>query len=259
MPNARRKGVFGAPMREPALRAWDAPWRDNVAQKVSRVAGRLGGNERNAYQGVKSALGVADWLPGVGDAAAGVDAIGSFRAGDYLKGAAQSGLAAVGLVPGVGDGLAAVGKGLLGKFIAASAVPVAKKARIMGNLPSPSVLSIPRAPSLSEMRKLSQVQRVPLNQARRGNKLEWDRFNKGDYGVPLLKGYESRPVAVRLENGEHVVLDGNHRTAIANGEGRPDMEMHVISAKDYDPANAGRAPTKNTVNYDDLLAELFGG
>lgn len=123
---ADRRGIFGAPMaqkpihrimrREPDLKPYDAPWRDDVAKTVSGWAGRLGANERNVYQNTRKALGVADWIPGIGDAAAAVDAANSFRAGDYLRGAGETAVAAVGLVPGVGDVAAAGGRAALKKL-----------------------------------------------------------------------------------------------------------------------------------------------
>jgi len=110
----RRKGVFGAPMRR-TIGPYDAPWRDNIAQSISQAVGRVGGNERTVYRGVQKALSLADWLPGVGDAATAADAVGSFRRGNVGTGMTQAALAAVGLVPVVGDAAAAGGKALIKK------------------------------------------------------------------------------------------------------------------------------------------------
>lgn len=252
----KRKGVFGAPLRPP-LQAPAPSWRDSVSQAISAAAGKVGINERKAYQATRKALSVADFLPVIGDAAGYADAGNSFSAGKYLKGAGQAGLATVGLVPGVGDAAAAGGKMLVGA-LGAAGKKAAGKRMVADALPSPSTLNIPRAPTAAEMRAASAVQRVPMGQVRAGNKLQWDRFNKGDYGEPLVKGYADRPVAVQLENGEHILLDGNHRAALARQQGAQDMEMYVIPAKKYDPANAGKAPAKHKQSDIDLLSELFG-
>lgn len=127
MSGQRRKGVFGAPMRQPTIRATDPSWRDSIAQSISAAAGKVGINERNAYQATRKALSVADWLPVVGDAAAYADAGNSFSAGNYLKSAAQAGLATAGLVPGVGDAVAAGGKGLMAAALAGSVRKAARK------------------------------------------------------------------------------------------------------------------------------------
>ena len=122
----RRKGIFGAPMRR-TIGPYDAPWRDNIAQSISQAVGRVGGNERAVYRGVQKALSLADWLPGVGDAATAADAVGSFRSGNYIKGTAQTALATIGLFPGVGDVAAIAGKGALAKYAAGAAPIVGKK------------------------------------------------------------------------------------------------------------------------------------
>jgi len=124
-------------------------------------------------------------------------------------------------------------------------------------IPSPSQLNLPRTPTKSEMERLSRVESVPLSQVRRGNKLEWDKFNNGEYGAPLVDGYAGKPLAVKLENGEYVLLDGNHRSAKAFANGSTQMDMHVISAKAYDPSNAGRASSADSKGTDELMRELF--
>ena len=146
--------------------------------------------------------------------------------------------------------------GLLGAALAVAPMPGPAKRGIRA-LPEPSALNLPRTPSVEEMASASSVQAVPLSHARHGNRLQWDRFNNGDHGEPLVPGYSDRPLAVQLENGEFVLLDGNHRAALANSRGERDMEMHVIPARQYDPANAGRAP-KPFGDTDALLAELLG-
>ena len=104
------------------------------------------------------------------------------------------------------------------------------------------------------MRRLSSLQDVPLAQARLGNKLEWDKFGKVS---PWLDEYADNPIAAQLENGEYVLVDGNHRTARALQEGRETMPMYVIPARQYDPANAGRASRPPSAEeIDRLLSEL---
>jgi len=127
------------------------------------------------------------------------------------------------------------------------------------NIPSPSKLNLPRTPTKAEMANLSNVESVPLSKARLGNRLEWEKFNKGESGAPLVEGYSDKPLAVKLENGEYVLLDGNHRSAKAFANGSTQMDMHVISAKAYDPANAGREARQSAMRDDELMAQLSGG
>jgi hypothetical protein len=126
-------------------------------------------------------------------------------------------------------------------------------------LPSSASLNTPPAPTASDMARSSKVEDVPLSQARSTqSKMEMDRFNKGDHPPALISGYEDKPVAVRREDGEYLIFDGHHRAVTAMRQGHETMAMHVIDAKDYAPAFAGRkpAPPKWTSADDELLREL---
>jgi len=111
-------------------------------------------------------------------------------------------------------------------------------------LPSPSQLNQPRVPTSEEMGRFSRIEEVPLENARRGqNVFAWEDFNQGRYAEPLIDGYgQTRPVAVKLENGEYIIYDGNHRASLAASQGQTSMEMDVIDARYFDPENMGRRP-----------------
>lgn len=202
------------------------------------------------------------------------------KAAEYVKAGAKAG-AVAGF--GGGDGLidstvgavggAAVGAGVgkvVGKGAEWLAARKAARGEVVagvapdapapgGSIGQPSQLNIPRNPTPQEMNGLSSVESVPLSQARLGNRLEMDRFNRGDYGKPLVPGFTDKPIAVKLENGEYILLDGNHRAAKAAGQGVSRMDMHVIPAKSYDPANAGRASRpQSKAELDNLRAALGG-
>ena len=136
-------------------------------------------------------------------------------------------------------------------------MPVTKTHGDIARLPPSPVLNVPRAPSPGEMARYGRVESVPLasaysTQAAR----QWDRFNAGNHPPPLVEGYADRPVAVRLRSGAFLVLDGHHRAELALQAGAQTMSMHVIDAADYDPQNAGRAPTRTGPSNDDLLKAL---
>jgi len=127
-------------------------------------------------------------------------------------------------------------------------------------LPSSGSLNLPRAPSVEDMVRASRIETVPLSQARGTQpKMQWDRFDRGDYGAPIVKGYENMPVAVRREDGEYLIFDGHHRAVRALQEGQQTIPMHVIDAKDYAPEAAGRRPAPPSISDDDLLKALTGG
>lgn len=127
------------------------------------------------------------------------------------------------------------------------------------SLPSSETLFIPPAPSADAMMKAGRVETVPIQQARATNSMQWDRFNSGDHPPPIVKGFGDKPVAVRMENGEYLVFDGHHRTALAASNGAKALDMYVIDAKDYAPMSAGKkssaAPKWSTAD-DDLLRDL---
>lgn len=125
--------------------------------------------------------------------------------------------------------------------------------------PAPSQLNKPRTPTATEMKRFSSVQNVDLSNARRGQDVyDWTANKAGDYAEPLIEGYGDIPVGVRLENGEVVVFDGNHRVALALGKNQREMPMHVIDAKNFDPENMGRKPVspRQEMSDEELLAEL---
>jgi hypothetical protein len=127
-----------------------------------------------------------------------------------------------------------------------------------GMLPSPSSLTMPSVPTRENMQSFSRVESVPLaNAVSFQSARKWDKFNKGEHPGELIQGYGDKPVALRLENGEYVIYDGNHRTDLALKAGQKDLPMNVIDVKSYDPAHAGRKPVASKMSDDDLLAELL--
>lgn len=129
----------------------------------------------------------------------------------------------------------------------------------MKYLPSSQSLATPPAPTAAEMLRASRVESVPLSQAKGTQpKMNWEKFDKGDHPGPLIEGYADKPVAVRREDGEYLIFDGHHRTARALNDGKQNLDMYVINAKDYAPQYAGRKPAPSRISDDDLLKELFG-
>ena len=74
----------------------------------------------------------------------------------------------------------------------------------------------------------------------------------------MVAGYGDKPLALRLETGEYVIYDGNHRTDLALQKGKTELPMHVIDVKSYDPAHAGRKPVPDKMSSDELLKMLLG-
>jgi hypothetical protein len=234
-----RKAPKISPRKPP--KATLSAYKPSLGERIENgIADMLGGGSYARHFAGRAIAPLNDVTP-VGDAISFADAGTAFGRGNYASAAGNAALGAIGLVPGAGD-LAA--KGIKG-------------------LGFPSQFNVPRVPTAEEMARASQVQRVALGQARHGNGLEWDKFNSGSHAVPLVPGYADKPLAVQLENGEYVLMDGNHRAALAQHQGASDMEMHVIPARQYDPENMGRAPVpfKSKMSDDDLAALLaeFGG
>lgn len=128
------------------------------------------------------------------------------------------------------------------------------------NLKAADRLFFPRAPTAAEMSQHGRIESVPLADARatQGQR-QWQRFDAGDHPPPMVAGYADKPVAVRLENGEVLVYDGHHRADLAMMAGQQNMDMHVIDARRYDPANAGRKPAPSRprpFDDDELLRAL---
>lgn len=136
--------------------------------------------------------------------------------------------------------------------------PMARIQQEVRSLQSSNSLNLPDAPTKDIMASKSRVESVPLSMVRgTQSKMDWDMFGRGEHPGPLIDGYGDKPVAVRREDGEYLVFDGHHRTALAASEGKTAIDMHVVDAKDYAPASAGRKPSKQQgMSDDELLREL---
>jgi len=90
-------------------------WSGGRSPQQNRRLARIPEDKRGALSRGITSLGrtVADFTPGVGDAMTAKDAYDAAQEGDYGTAALLSALAAVGLVPGVGDAASAAGKALL--------------------------------------------------------------------------------------------------------------------------------------------------
>lgn len=126
------------------------------------------------------------------------------------------------------------------------------------SLPTSENLNMPEIPTKNLMDKFSKIESVPLSSVRAGqSKMNWDDFNKGKHPEPLIKGYEDKPVAIKLRNGEYIIQDGHHRTVNEINKNKNAMEMYVIDAEKYDPVNAGRKSIKaSKEEIDNLFNEL---
>jgi predicted GNAT family acetyltransferase len=125
-------------------------------------------------------------------------------------------------------------------------------------IPSPSSLTMPDVPTMEQMQKYGRVETVPLSKAVSFQSARnWDKFNKGEYSGDLVKGFGDKPLALRLENGEYIIYDGNHRTDLAMQAGKTELPMNVIDVKSYDPAHAGRKPVPPSISDDELLRSLL--
>lgn len=161
------------------------------------------------------------------------------------------------------SGLLLSDSGQPGSAIAATANADGKITR----LPSPQSLQALPHPSLQNMKDFSRVESVPLSDVRtmqdgRGG-MNWEANKRGEYAAPLMKDYADKPVAVRKETGEYVIIDGNHRTVNAINRGDKSLEMHVIDAKKYAPHAAGIKPSRSGAKWgkddDEILRELGAG
>ena len=87
------------------------PVRDKVAN-IGRTLGQSVGYSPSLSNrlGEEATVGV-DFIPGVGDAVGAVEAKESLLKGDYGDAAVGAALTTVGLVPGIGDVIAATGRG----------------------------------------------------------------------------------------------------------------------------------------------------
>lgn len=134
-----------------------------------------------------------------------------------------------------------------------------KNASKSGLLPSPQSLSMPSVPTAEQMRQFGRVEVVPLSKAVSFQSARnWEKFNAGKHPGDLVPGFGDKPLALRLETGEYVIYDGNHRTDLALRKGKTELPMHVIDVKSYDPSNAGRKPVPPSMSDDEILSILFG-
>lgn len=128
-----------------------------------------------------------------------------------------------------------------------------------GGLPSPQSLAMPDVPTVEQMKQYGRIETVPLSKAVSFQSARnWEKFNAGKSPGDLVAGYGDKPLALRLETGEYVIYDGNHRTDLALQKGKTEMPMHVIDVKSYDPAHAGRKPVPDKMSTDELLKMLLG-
>jgi len=129
------------------------------------------------------------------------------------------------------------------------------------NFPLPDELfGTPPIPTIKNMKSLSKIENVDLSKVKSTNKLDWGKFDSGEHPGELIKGYGDKPVAVKKDNGEYLLLDGHHRSALARENGNTQIEMHVINAKDYAPEFAGKLkpPVKKWTEEDDELLKELG-
>ena len=126
-------------------------------------------------------------------------------------------------------------------------------------LPSPQSLTMPSVPTVEQMQKYGRTETVPLSKAVSFQSArDWEKFNAGKYNGDLVAGYGDKPLALRLETGEYVIYDGNHRTDLALQKGLTELLMNVIDVKSYDPTHAGRRPVPPSMSDDELLNSLLG-
>jgi hypothetical protein len=129
---------------------------------------------------------------------------------------------------------------------------------MVSKIPSPKSLTMPSVPTVEQMKKYGRTEVVPLSQAVSFQSARnWDKFNSGKGPGDLVEGYGDKPLALRLETGEYVIYDGNHRTDLALQKGLTELPMNVIDVKSYDPAHAGRKPVPPRMTDDELLRSLL--
>jgi len=138
-----------------------------------------------------------------------------------------------------------------------AAQPVGQGGVLNAGIPAPSTLTMPDVPTVENMQQYGRVESVPLSAVRSFQSARnWDRFTANQGPGALVEGYGDKPLALRLETGEYVIYDGNHRTDLAIQNGETAMDMHVIDVKSYDPTHAGRKPVPSSMTDDELLAAL---
>jgi hypothetical protein len=160
----------------------------------------------------------------------------------------------VGAPPEVGGG-ASRGGGTLAEVLASPPPKIVLENRA---LPSSSSLANFDPPTVEQMQRFGRVENVPLSAAKRSQSwMNWDRVARGERPGDMVPGYGDKPLAIRREDGEYIVMDGHHRTVKAIEDGAANAEMYVIDAKDIAPEIAGRAPRPNDPQeIADLLRDL---
>lgn len=129
--------------------------------------------------------------------------------------------------------------------------------RTVFRLQEPSTLATPLNPTPAQMQQFARVEDVPLSQVRSDqSRMSWAANARGQFNQPLVDGFGQYPLALRMNNGEFLIRDGNHRTVRAFNAGRETEPMYVVNASDIDPQNAGPRPSAERMSIDDLAAEL---
>lgn len=244
--------------------------RTRAEDTSNRVSGRLAeglGAEGNVYQNLQRQVAAR------GDAAkTGMAAIEATPVplGEQSIKALQTGLASKPVRDAVEDAIAelspegaAAARRLVeiadNKIASAGSEAVKPTLEPGDRLRGSDSLNLPDAPTPDQMRQFGRVESVPLSSARRSqNQMDWERFGRRDSPGEVVKGYGDKPVAVRREDGEFIIMDGHHRTAQAIKNGQDSLEMHVIDARNYAPELAGRAPREADNSDVAMLRELLG-
>lgn len=139
-----------------------------------------------------------------------------------------------------------------------SANEIPMQGLLESRIPSPKSLTMPDVPTSEQMQKFGRTEVVPLSQVVSFQSARnWDKFNAGKGPGDLVEGFGDKPLALRLETGEYVIYDGNHRTDLALQKGLSELPMNVIDVKSYDPAHAGRKPVPPSMSDDELLRSLL--
>ena len=151
-----------------------------------------------------------------------------------------------------------LGKATKGLPVGTSIKDVGQQGLLQSKIPSPSSLTMPDVPTIEQMQKYGRTEVVPLSKVVSFQSARtWDKFNRGEHAGDLVQGFGDKPLALRLENGEYVIYDGNHRTDLALQAGKTELPMNVIDVKSYDPTHAGRKPVPPSMSDDELLRSLL--
>jgi len=226
----------------------------NFAMKQDPMGGVIPGGLQTQQVNVDQllkAIKPADVL-GITGAQQAYSDVGMGRAPNPMDVLDVAGLGATGL--GAGKGLLSAAKATKGLPVGMSIKDVSKT-----GLPSPQSLTMPDVPTVEQMKQFGRTEIVPLSKAVsfQGAR-NWEKFNSGKSPGDLVAGFGDKPLALRLETGEYVIYDGNHRTDLALQKGKTELPMHVIDVKSYDPSNAGRKPVQPSMSDDELLSSLLG-